>query len=198
MMNGGCLVYHFFAYLSRMKLIERWGLMHKTKNENIQEHSLQVAYIAHAIGMIKNTYYGGRINSEYIMAIAMYHEISEVITGDLATPIKYFNPKIKDSFQEIEAYAKQKLLGMLPIELAKQYEKYILEENLDEESRKIIKAADKISAYLKCVEELKSGNKEFAQAEEKLKLEISKYGQEVRHFMEVFVPSFSLSLDELE
>lgn len=190
---------HFFAYLSRMKLIQRWGLMRNTHPENIQEHSLQVAMIAHSLAIIRNTLFGGKLNPERVMALAVYHEVSEVITGDLATPIKYFNPEIKKAYGEIEEVAKKRLFNMLPDQLKGEYEKYFFINEKDEEGRKIVKAADKISAYLKCLEEIKVGNEEFKSAEKAIKAEIEKFNfPEVDYFMKEFVPSFSLTLDELD
>lgn len=189
---------HFFAYLSRMKLIQRWGLMRNTYRENIQEHSLQVAMISHALAIIKNKFFGGKVDPQRIMVLAAYHEIGEVITGDIATPIKYFNPEIKKAYAEIEHVAKQKLFNMLPAELKEDYEPIIFYEQRDEEYYRLVKAADKISAYVKCLEELKTGNQEFAEAERALKGEIAKLGlPEVDYFMKTFVPSFTLTLDEL-
>lgn len=189
---------HFFAYLSRMKLIERWGLMRNTSQENIQEHSLQVAIVAHGLAVIRNKYFGGQINPERALALGVFHEVSEVITGDLATPIKYFNPEIKKAFGEIEEVAKERLYNMLPEPLRDDYRDYFFKQKEDEEHWQLVKAADKICAYLKCVEELKSGNKEFEKAARAVKKEIDKSElPEVKHFMENFVPSFSLTLDEL-
>ena len=190
---------HFFAYLARMKLIQRWGLMRNTHPENIQEHSLQVAMIAHGLAIIRNTFFGGSLNPERVMALAVYHEVSEVITGDLATPIKYFNPEIKKAYGEIEDVAKKRLFNMLPEQLKGEYKRYFFISKDDEEERKIVKAADKICAYLKCVEEIKVGNEEFKSAEKAIKGEIEKFNlTEVDYFMKEFVPSFSLTLDELD
>jgi 5'-deoxynucleotidase len=189
---------HFFAYLSRMKLIKRWGLMRNTHPENIQEHSLQVAVIAHGLAIIRNTYFNGKIDPERVMALAVFHEAGEVITGDLATPIKYFNPKIKEAYTQIEDIAKRRLCDMLHKELQEQYEQYLFIREDDKENWKIVKAADKISAYLKCIEELKAGNEEFVKAERTIEKEIKEYKlPEVKFFMENFVPSFSLTLDDL-
>lgn len=189
---------HFFAYMSRMKLIKRWGLMRNTTPENIQEHSLQVALIAHGLAVIKNKVFGGNMNPERVMALAVYHEASEVITGDLATPIKYFNPEIKKAYKEIEDVASQRLYQMLPEELRKDFEPYLFHRPGDVENWALVKAADKISAYLKCVEELKTGNKEFTKAEKTIRKDIAKIDlPEVKYFLENFVPSFSLTLDEL-
>lgn len=189
---------HFFAYLSRMKLIKRWGLMRNTTPENIQEHSLQVALIAHGLAVIRNEIFGGRVDPERIMALGIFHEASEVITGDLATPIKYFNPEIKQAFGEIEEVAQKRLFNMLPEELRANYRPYFFREDRDAEGWLLVKAADKICAYLKCVEEIKSGNQEFVKAEKAIKKELNKFKlPEVDYFMEKFRPSFSLTLDEL-
>lgn len=189
---------HFFAYLSRMKLIKRWGLMSNTHTENIQEHSLQVAMIAHGLAIIRNTRFGGTLDPERVLALAVYHEVSEVITGDLATPIKYFNPQIKKAYSDIEAVAREKLYHMLPDALQSDYEPYFFQQAQDAEGWKIVKAADKISAYLKCIEELKSGNEEFLKAKNKIEGELSLIDlKEVQYFLKIFTPSFSLTHDEL-
>ncbi|HEY8463213.1 MAG TPA: 5'-deoxynucleotidase [Bacillota bacterium] len=193
---------HFFAYLARMKHIRRWGLMRNTLDENIQEHSLQVAMIAHCLALVKNRFFGGKVNPETVAVLAMYHEVSEVITGDLATPIKYFNPEIRTAYQAIEGVAKKRLYTMLPEQLQDSYAKVLFAGDEDEAERQhheLVKAADKIAAYLKCLEELKAGNQEFSKAEKTLKAQIDSMGlQEVSYFMEQFAPSFNLTLDELE
>ena len=190
-------MYHFFGYLARMKHIRRWGLMRNTRDENIQEHSLQAAMIAHALAVIKNKLFGGNVDAERVMALAVYHEVGEVITGDLATPIKYFNPEIKNAYKEIERVAEDKLLHMLPDELRGEYEPLIRQRE-DDEAHAIVKAADKICAYLKCVEEMTAGNTEFAKAQKTLKKTIDGMKRpEVDYFMKTFVPSFELTLDEL-
>lgn len=189
---------HFFAYLSRMKLIQRWGLMRNTRTENIQEHSLQVAMVAHGLALIRNTYFGGAVDPERVLALAAYHEVSEVITGDLATPIKYFNPDIQRAYLNIEELAKERLHHMLPEELKDAYTPYLFHREEDGENWKLVKAADKICAYLKCVEELKTGNEEFQKAEKKIRGELEAYNMpEVGYFLKTFIPSFSLTLDEL-
>lgn len=189
---------HFFAYLSRMKFIQRWGLMRNTRQENIQEHSLQVAMIAHGLAVIKNKFFGGRVDPERVAILAVFHEAPEVITGDLATPIKYFNPEICSAYKQIERIAAQKLLDMLPEELKSEYRDLFFIEEKDSEHWKIVKAADKICAYLKCVEEIKAGNQEFSKAMKAVKAQIDRMDcPEVRYFMEYFAPSFSLTLDEL-
>jgi 5'-deoxynucleotidase len=189
---------HFFAYLSRMRLIRRWGLMRNTYEENIQEHSLQVALVAHGLAVIRNTYFGGKVNADRVMTLAAFHEAGEVFTGDLATPIKYFNPEIKKAYDVIEDFAKERLGAMLPEELQPAYRPLLFPQAEEQELWKIVKAADKICAYLKCVEELKSGNQEFVKAERAIRTEIEKIdAPEMKYFMEHFVPSFALALDEL-
>lgn len=181
-----------------MKYITRWGLMRNTRQENIQEHSFEVAVIAQALAIIGNVKFNKQYDPNYLAVLAMYHETSEVITGDLATPIKYFNPEIKDEYKKIEGIANKKLISMLPDEYKSEYEKIILAETTDDNKR-IVKAADKISAYLKCVEEFKVGNSEFISAEKSLKDTIKNMDlPEVEVFMEQFVPSFSLTLDQME
>jgi 5'-deoxynucleotidase len=189
---------HFFAYLSRMKFIQRWGLMRNVRQENIQEHSLQTAMIAHNLALIRNKKFGGSVNPERAALLAVYHEASEVITGDLAMPIKYFNPEIKKAYKDIERVASGRLLSMLPDELKSDYESLLFQSQEEEELWKIVKAADKICAYLKCIEELKAGNLEFSKAEKSIKKDLDKLDlPEVKYFIEHFVPSFHLTLDEL-
>lgn len=189
-------MFHFFAYLARMKYIVRWGLMRNTRQENIQEHSLQAAVIAHALCVIKNTYFDGELNPDRAVSLAIFHEAPEVITGDLATPIKYFNPEIQKAYKHIEAVAADKLVNMLPEELKATYRPLLSPQ--DSELKKIVKAADKICAYLKCVEELRAGNLEFEKAQKSIRASIHAIKRpEVDYFMQYFVPSFDLTLDEL-
>lgn len=189
--------FNFFAMISRMKLINRWGLMRNTQSENIQEHSLQVAIIAHAIAIIKNEYFGGRVDADKIAVLAMYHDANEILTGDLPTPIKYYNPEISKAYRDVEYVSKTKLLSMLPDELKDKYSKIFF---LDEETveHKIVKAADRLSAYIKCVEEIKAGNNEFKKAGESILESINAIEMpEVKCFQEHFLPGYFLSLDEL-
>ncbi|WP_378952919.1 5'-deoxynucleotidase [Pelosinus sp. sgz500959] len=189
---------HFFAFLSRMKFIQRWGLMRNTTMENIQEHSLQVGMIAHNLAVIRNTHFGGELDVGKVALIGMYHEISEIFTGDLPTPVKYFNPQIKTVYKDIEGMAQKKMYNMLPNELKSYYQNLLIYQEEDAELWRLVKAADKISAYLKCVEELKVGNQEFSVALKMLRQELAESNlPEVNYFMEVFSPSFFLSLDEL-
>ena len=188
---------HFYAYMARMKLIRRWSLRRNTREENDQEHSLQVAMISHALAVIRNKRYGGSVDIEKIMLLAVYHEAPEVITGDVATPIKYFNPKIKDSFKSIERMASEQLLDYLPEDLRSEYQPLLLPDESTEEW-KLVKAADKISAYLKCLEEEGYGNQEFMAAKQNIEASIRALGlPEVNDFMDQFAPSFKLPLDAL-
>lgn len=189
---------HFFAYLARMKYINRWGLMRNTLEENIQEHSLQVAMIAHLLALIHNKFYGGKVDIERVLTLAVFHEASEVITGDMATPIKYFNPEIKKAYKEIEEVANRKLLEMLPEELQEDYAHILIGEKRDKSAYVFVKAADKLCAYLKCLEELKAGNREFEKAKNAIENQIHGMDMpEIEYFMKNFAPSFSLTLDEL-
>ena len=182
-----------------MKLIRRWSLMKSVNDENIAEHSAQVAQIAHALALIKNRKFGGELNADRICTLALYHESSEVITGDLPTPIKYYNPQIRQAYKDIEGIANEKLLSMLPPELQDDYRE-LVNCPADSYEHILVKAADKISAYIKCLEELRSGNREFARAEESLRTEIEKYYkyEEVKYFCDTFLDTFKKTLDELE
>ena len=155
--------FSFFAYMARMKLIRRWGLMKSVTDENIAEHSAQVAQIAHALALIKNKKFGGEINADRVTTIALYHETSEVITGDLPTPIKYYNDDIRNSYKDIERKANDKLLLTIHEDFREDYSS-IIEIDSSSDEYKLVKAADKLSAYIKCIEELKSGSDEFRQA----------------------------------
>ncbi len=189
---------HFFAYLARMKFIQRWGLMRNTQVENIQEHSLQVAMIAHALAVLKNTRFGAEIDPERTALLAVFHDAEEVITGDLPTPIKYFNPQVAQAIDSVEAVAKDRLLRMLPDDLRSAYEELFFPVEADDEAWSCVKAADRICAYLKCVEEHKAGNAEFGRAEEAIRAQLEASDDPaVRVFLETFVPSFRLTLDEL-
>ena len=189
--------YPFFAYLSRMRYINRWGLMRNTFQENIQEHSHMVAVLAHALAVIRRDVFGGDADPGLAAAAALYHDAPEILTGDLPTPVKYYNPEIRDAYREVETVSARRLLSMLPDALRPAYEPLLLE---DPESgyHAVVKAADKLSAYIKCVEELKAGNSEFRQAAEQTRqaLEASPL-PEVGYFLEHFMPGFELTLDEL-
>ena len=188
----------FFAYLNRMKYIKRWSLMRSVREENIMEHSQQVAVIAHALALINNKKFGGNADVKTTVLLAQYHEVGEVITGDLPTPIKYFNPEIKDAYKDLEKKAAERILGMLPEEFEKEYREYVL-PNTDTLEYRLVKAADRLSAYLKCVEELSAGNSEFKKAKKSIEKDlIALKMPEVDYYLKEFAPAFGLSLDELD
>ena len=189
--------YHFFAMLSRMKYINRWGLMRNTQNENISEHSHNVAVTAHALAVIKNKYFGGNVNAERTALLAIFHDVPEIITGDLPTPVKYYNPLIRSAYGKVEEVACNKLLDMLPDDMREDYGDLFFHNPQDEELWKLVKAADKISALVKCIEEEKAGNHEFSKAYDTLKKAVGDLKMpEVDYYVEKFLPSFSLTLDE--
>ena len=188
---------HFFAYVSRMRFIQRWALMRNTAPENVQEHSHQVAVLAHALAVIRNEKFGGSIDPGLAAAAALYHDASEILTGDMPTPIKYGNPAIQSAYKDVEAMAERKLLAMLPEELRGAYAPVLTA--VDPEVARLVKAADKLSAYIKCVEELKAGNAEFREAAAQTRKALEGYGlPEAAYFLETFMDSFSLTLDELK
>lgn len=188
---------HFFAYIFRMRFISRWALMRNTAPENVQEHSHQVAVLAHALAVIRNRYFGGHVDPGQVAVAALYHDASEIITGDLPTPIKYFNPAIKSAYKDVEAVANRKLLSMLPGELQEDYGPIL--NGGDPEVRTLVRAADKLSAYIKCVEEVKAGNTEFREAAEQTRRALEGFDlPEVGWFLQTFLDSFSLSLDEMK
>lgn len=189
--------YHFFAFLSRMKHITRWGLMRNTSTENIQEHSLQVSMLAHALAVISNTCFNGNVNPDRVAVLAVYHDSNETLTGDLPTPIKYFNPSIQRAYKDLEDVSKNKLLSLLPDEMKAEYQKILFFDEASAEG-KIVKAADRLSAYIKCLEEEKAGNTEFKKAAASILNKITAMQMpEVDYFMEHFIPGFKLTLDEL-
>ena len=191
-------MYKFWAFLNRMKYIKRWSLMYSVKEENIMEHSWQVATIAHALALIENKRFGKNLNVEKVVLLAQYHETGEVITGDLPTPIKYFNPEIKTAYKGLEKNACERLLKTLPSDIMEDYKAYVLPDE-DTEEYKIVKCADRIAAYLKCVDELKSGNKEYVKASKSIKKDIDTSAfPSVRFFLKEAVPAFELTLDELD
>lgn len=189
--------YNFFAYISRMRYIGRWSLMRNALPENIQEHSHMVAVIAHALGIIRRDVFGGVCDPEECAAVALYHDCSEILTGDLPTPIKYHSREIKNAYKQVEKLACDRLLETLPEEIRPSFAPFVGGE-AEERLHDIVKAADKLSAYLKCIEERRAGNDEFLFAEKQTRtlLEESPL-PEVKYFMEHFVPAFELTLDEL-
>ena len=190
--------FDFYAYLLRMKYIKRWALMRSTEQENIMEHSWEVAIVAHSLALIKNELFDGHVDEYKTLCLALYHETSEVVTGDLPTPIKYFNNSINSAYKELERLSSEKLINKLPGELQKRYAEYILDDPTSEE-HKIMKAADSICAYIKCIEELKVGNKEFLKAKESISAKIfTDNDKAVKYFCKNILPTFEKTLDELE
>ncbi len=187
--------HHFYAMLFRMKYIERWSLMRNTVKENLSEHSLETAFIAHAIAVIENERLGGNVDPARAALLALFHDVPEIITGDLPTPVKYYNKEIKEAYDQVEQSAKQEFLTLLPEDLKKEYRNIFYET--DEKLLQIVKAADKIAALIKCKEELFLGNREFALAEKSTEKIIKKLNMPAAEiFMKEFLGSFSLSLDE--
>ena len=187
----------FFPMIARMRYINRWGLMRNTQPENIQENSHQVAVLAHALAVIQNRYFGGQVDPGAVAVAALYHDASEILTGDMPTPIKYDNPDIQSAYKAVEATAEQKLLSMLPEDLRGEFEEAVTIP--DPQVRALVKAADKLSAYLKCVEERKAGNAEFRSAEEQTYAALRDNPlPALDYFMDRFLPGFQLTLDELQ
>lgn len=190
--------YNFFAIINRMKYIARWSLMHSLEPENVLEHTAQVTMIAHALAVIKNKLYGGNVDINTVMRYSLYHETGEVVTGDLPTPVKYYNEDIKNAYKAIERTSCEKIIGTLPDELKSEFIPYVMPDEASVE-HDIMKSADKISAYLKCITEMRLGNKEFKKAKTSIEKEIrNKNRPEVDYFMKYFVPAFEKTLDELD
>lgn len=191
-------MYNFFAFLDRMKYIRRWSLMRSSREENVMEHTQQVAVFAHALAVIDREVFRHTPDVEKTVLLALYHESSETMTGDLPTPIKYFNREIRGAYKQLEERAEQKLLAMLPEELRAAFAPCVMPDTESYEYR-LVKAADKLSAYVKCLEELKGGNSEFKKAKESIEEELKGRGMPcLDYFMEHFVPAFLLTLDEME
>lgn len=189
-------MFHFFAYLSRLKLIRRWGLMRSALPENDAEHSQQVAMIAHGLAVLARERYGRQIDPEHVLALAVYHDATETITGDLPTPVKYHSNALRTSYAQVETLAAKRLTAMLPGDMQPAFAPYLLQG--EDESHRLVKAADRISAYVKCVEEQRAGNHEFDAAAENILQSINAIDlPEVRDFMAEFVPSFNVTLDEM-
>ena len=190
-------MHHFFAYLSRLKLIRRWSLMRNTQPENDAEHSLQAAMIAHALALMARDRYGRAVNPEHVLALAVYHDATEVLTGDLPTPVKYHSEGLRAAYGQVEQLASERLLAMLPEPMRPAYAPYLAPEG-DAEARALVKAADKLCAYVKCLEEQRAGNHEFDAACDNIRRSLEQNPlPEVRDFLREFVPSFTLTLDEL-
>ena len=188
---------HFFAYISRMRYIGRWSLMRNSLPENIQEHSHMVAVLAHALGIIRRDIFGVPCDPNACAAAALYHDSSEILTGDLPTPIKYHSREIRGAYKEIEQLACEQLLATLPEEMQPAYRSLLIGEEADS-LHDLVKAADKLSAYIKCIEERKTGNNEFLSAEKSTRMILEQSPlPEVRYFLDHFIPAFELDLDEL-
>ena len=187
----------FFAYIARMRYIGRWGLMRNTVQENIQEHSHMVAVLAHALAVIRRDKFGGTVDPGHVAAVALYHDATEIFTGDLPTPVKYANPDIQAAYKAIEQNAADRLAATLPEELRPSFAGLLSET--DPVVTDLVKAADKLSAYLKCLEELKAGNLEFQSAANQTLEALNEFDlPELTYFMDHFLPAFQLTLDELE
>lgn len=190
-------MFHFFAMLSRMKYIRRWGLMRNTREENLSEHSFETAILAHALVLIHNREFGGNLNADRAATLALFHDAPEIITGDLPTPVKYYNRDVRDSYALVEDMAQQKLISLLPEEYRNVYAGIILAEAKDDPLYRFVKAADKLSALIKCLEEERSGNTEFRQAEKSTRAALeAMHLPEADYFIENYLPSYQLTLDE--
>lgn len=191
------MAYSFFAMLSRMKNIRRWALMRNTRSENICEHSHEVAVIAHALALITNRHYGGNVDAERCVMLAVYHDVPEILTGDMPTPVKYYNPAIREAYRQVEESACDKLLEMLPADLRGEYDALIRPRDTDSEELRLVKAADKLSALIKCIEETAQGNREFLSArratEEAIRVMDIPAANE---FLETYIPAYELTLDD--
>lgn len=192
-------MYSFFAMMARMKYIERWALMRNSLQENISEHSLEVAMLAHGLAIISNEKCGGHLDENKIALMGLYHDANEIITGDMPTPVKYYDEDIKVAYKRVENVASHTLINKLPDYMQKYYKPLFFQEDDEREAWRIVKAADKLSALIKCMEELRTGNQEFATAKETIENALKKMDMpEVKIFMEEFLPAYKLTLDELQ
>lgn len=191
---------HFFAQLARMNLINRWSLMRNVFNENIAEHSLQVAMVAHMMAIIENKKFGGKLDPNQVAIAAMYHDVSEVFTGDLPTPVKYQNENIASEYKQLEKMAEAKLVRMLPEEFRQDFERLIISDCVDPNVHRIVKDADTMCAYIKCKCEIKAHNSEFDNAADRLYQQLQKRKENspaISYFEEIFLESFTKTLDEI-
>ena len=191
--------YSFFAMFSRRKYIARWALMRNTRKENLSEHTLEVAAIAHALAVISNEKYGASLNAERAALLGIYHDMPEIITGDMPTPIKYGNPQLKQAYKAVERETAAQLVSMLPEYMQDSYKGFFVKDDADSELWKLVKAADKISAYIKCIEEEKAGNTEFNSAKKATFALISQLDiPAAQTFIDEFITAYNLDLDELQ
>lgn len=189
---------HFFAYVSRLRWIKRWGLMRNAIEENVATHSWEVATVAHALALIRNRHFAGQVNADRIAAAALYHDATEVITGDMPTPVKYHSQVMREAFGDIEHKAEAELIALLPDDLKDDFSGYVRASRLAPEEKALIKAADRLSAWLKCRAELRAGNSEFGPAEQQIREQLDAGAlPEVRYFLEVFAPGYDQPLDNL-
>lgn len=189
---------HFYAYLSKLRWLQRWGLKRNVIAENVMEHSWEVATIAHVLALARNRVFGGNVDVGAVVVAALYHDSSEVITGDMPSPIKYHSAEITRAYKAIEKEAERELLGLLPPELQDDFRPVLLEERIPEEHLALIKAADTLAAYLKCEAEVQAGNVEFGSAREDVRRRVEALDPpEARYFLDTFAPSYKLTLDEL-
>ncbi|MDO8909922.1 MAG: 5'-deoxynucleotidase [Pseudohongiella sp.] len=189
---------HFFAYISKLRWLQRWGMKRNVINENVMEHSWEVATVTHVLALVKNRYFGGQLDVNAVVVAALYHDCSEVITGDMPSPIKYHSPEITRAYKAIEKQAGHELLNLLPPDLKPDFRKVLIEEELADDVHTVIKSADMICAWLKCKAEVQAGNAEFKKAEEDVRRRLERNtSPEVKYFLETFGPSYSLTLDEL-
>ncbi len=188
----------FFAMASRMKYINRWALMRNEHSENLSEHSFEVAVIAHALAVIRNRRFGGNVNGERAALLGLYHDMPETLTGDMPTPVKYYSEEVRSAYKTVEENACKSLVEMLPEDFREDFSPCLIAKEGDEELWKLVKAADKISALIKCLEEKKAGNSEFIKAGEGIEESIRKMGlPEAEVFIEEFLPAYEMTLDEL-
>lgn len=190
--------HHFFAMLSRMKYISRWALMRNSHSENISEHSLEVASIAHALAVIHNKRFGGNVNAERAAVLGVYHDTPEIITGDMPTPVKYYSEQVREAYSRVEDDACQALLDMIPEDLREEYKPFFFKQEEDRQLWKFVKAADKICALTKCIEETQAGNADFKSAAESTRKAIDEMNMpEAECFIDEFLESYGLTLDEM-
>lgn len=189
---------HFFAYVGRLRWIRRWGLMRNAIEENVATHSWEVAVLAHALAIIRNRHFDGEVNPEAVATAALYHDATEVITGDMPTPVKYHSRVMREAFRDIEHKASDELLALLPESLQSDFAPYIQESRWQPDVVQLVKAADRLSALLKCEAEIQAGNREFEPAAQQIRRRLEQEGlREVAYFLDVFAPSYSQPLDHL-